>query len=567
MRSTVLLALLLSACGSSGPGDAAVPDDAGALDAGAASDGGAGAMDAGPGPVDAGAVGDAGWDSAVAMDAGAPTTPYVTPRWWRSVQNVTTFGAFVELQPDGDVVLVANGGYRAPSITLGAGEPGETTFDVHFDPVIAWLDGSDGSLQLARQVAIDDDAAPGGSSVRARDTAMTEAGQLVLTGEWHGTSFFHPDTARSTRMAAERRETSGALHRAEDPYLTSWDADGAPQWLRRGRTPGPLTETWFNYAHTVAALPGGGFMVSGEFENTGFVVGDGTAGATTLTGTRQSYYAWLDEVGVPTRVERNLGEPSLFERLRVGPDGEVYGLIGVGSGLTLLADTEAPHRLEPAATDTDRAWWLVRFETDGAIGWTRRIVTTWPAGAVLEHAVAPDGRVVVTGRLSGTVTVEDGDGGAALTLTIPDYGHYAAVFAPDGTPEQLVDLGPLSATVLGGAAAGGFWVVASVPADAADAPVPLPDPSAFAEDASHTLLLRLAPSGAIAESYRVGVDVPVTDLAASADTIVLSGVMHCHEERRIPHVYDDTGALVATPDCVPDSNERAFVLTLDVGIR
>jgi hypothetical protein len=76
------------------------------------------------------------------------------PQWLRTMMglNRISFGPDVEPLPNGQVFWAGTGGLYAHLITLGEGEAAEMTLGAqNFSPVVAWLDGADGTLQDARK--------------------------------------------------------------------------------------------------------------------------------------------------------------------------------------------------------------------------------------------------------------------------------------------------------------------------------------------------------------------------------------------------------------------------------
>jgi hypothetical protein len=263
-------------------------------------------------------------------------------------------------------------------------------------------------------------------------------------------------------------------------------------------------------------------------------------------------------------VERNGGGPRLWKGLRAAPDGAVYALVELGGDATLLVDTASPLTLvAETPTDAHRTAALVRFEPDGTIGWARRLVGDF-SSYLRSFGVRPGGGVVVTGTVDGVMEVRDGADAVAETITTSEYAGWMASFGPDGAVEWLHDTGALGLGSVAPGPTGSVWIAAQATVGATDLPLAgeLPELGVTDPDARLGFLLRVDAAGAIAEAHLVGVDVPAGDLAARDGTVVLGGYQYCHEEARTPRVVDaTTGELTWLPECEPDANGRAVVVT------
>jgi hypothetical protein len=489
-------------------------------------------MEGGPGP-DAADLAAAG-DLAPAADLAPQRSRFLVPAWVRTISGgLSSWGPYVAPVPprgetaEAEVVLGFTKGYDVEQITVGEGDPGATQIVGKFKPVLAWLDRRDGRVLRARQVAGDQSPTERASVVMEAGIDVSPAGQVVLGGQFHGSAIFNPGTGAAQAQRAEKRVVGDTLHRAEDPFMVRYGADAAPSWFARGRTPGPLSTTWFNYCQGIAALGDGGALVAGRYEMGGFILAPGTAGEKTFTGGRGGYLARLGPQGVPAWAGRTSGEIGLSRGVRSGPDGSPYLLGRIHGSGALMADSAQPTQLTALPGRTTYA--VVKLTPDGGPGWVRRLVMDNLA-APADFAVTPEGRVVVAGNLQGKLDVlADGDRIEA-SLESKEPQGYVAAFGADGTfawltllGEDVENAGPLAL------AGGEAWVTAttgiatrSLPLDGAG-PAVLPEVTAAA-DATLTLLYRVSAAGKRLAVDVVGLNLPVYDVAAAADgALALTG--------------------------------------------
>lgn len=354
------------------------------------------------------------------VDAGPPPLAAFAPaRWVKTIQGgLSLWGPHVAATRDGGVVGAFTLGYAGPPIVLGAGEANQVTYTERFKGAVVWLDGNDGHLEAAQRLATDQNAPTSTAVVKPYGLVTTPGGDAVLWGTFHGYATMLPGTAAQTNYTALTQLNGNLLDRAEDPFLIRFSPDHAPRSLMRGRTPSPLTRTWFNYSLGIAPLANDEVFLVGQFDGPGFVLGDGKPGQTTLGGGMSStYFARVDPSGNPVDVKRN-GPNSTMRGLVVAGDGSRYLMTSLNLPSQLLVDTPNPVQLDPMRAPDGGSianWTLVKLTPAGTVDWTRRFVSNTYYGSA-GGLVAWDDAVAVTGIV-----------GEGMKVTLPDGGVLAAV--------------------------------------------------------------------------------------------------------------------------------------------
>ena len=472
-------------------------------------------------------------------DAGDPVDPgpdagsFWTPAWVKIIQG-GLYGPSIAWSPDGTIVVAFNKGYDAAhdQIVIGAGDPGEIELVGRFKPVVTWLGADAGQMLRARQVA--KGPQPGGTAMLADDgVAVAAGGAVFLAGQWQHTQEFHPGTAAAVSLYAENRLVGGTWFAAYDPFITRHEMDSTPAWTRRGRTPGPISDAWFNDAQGIAPQPTGGVVVVGKYADSGFVFGDGTSGATTLVGQNGTYVARVDDGGTPTWVGQNhrLG----FYGIEVSDDGSIYAVAGVPpGGGTLLDNTNDPTAVDNDSGLETRA--VIKIGPDNQVAWVRKFVSETSTYARPHVSVSPDGRVVVTSISRGRLEILAGDESVEVARTASDGGEaFAASWAADGSFEWAIPLGEAVSVSDQVAIAddGTAFLAVKVAADVASVPLEggfeagLPRLDGIDERARLTLLYRISADGARESVRTLGLNLDVSGLAIADDgRIAVTGAQH-----------------------------------------
>jgi hypothetical protein len=451
------------------------------------------------------------------------------PAWVRFIRGAQiVYGPALAV---GGTSTVAVSTTFADSVTFGPGEPNATTFTGLYKSAIGWLDASTGDLVRGALVA--ENSAPSvHAGVYAEYGGMGVAadGSVYHAGAWYGSARFHPGTPAAVTLTAQQRLVGSDLHRAEDPFVTRYDPNGVPGWVTRGRTPGLLTETWFNHIVDLTVLPAGGVAVVGRYEFPGFIVGDGTAGAVTMGGTGQllSYFATIDEAGVPTWVSRN-SAPTGELQLEAAPDGSLYATMVVAPGATILEDGPAPVTITPGQRFATFA--VVKIDTNHQVAWVRRIALENQARDS-DMAVDANGGVKLVMTCRGVLDVLGPTDSAVATHDCTTGEVLALSWSASGDLDWMTPFGASlsrSGHVTTGAN-GVTWVLAhadvgisSVALDGApDVPVPAPPSGATG---SITLLYRLSPAGRRERALVLGQNLTVRELVSHGGALFTVGTV------------------------------------------
>lgn len=520
-------------------------------------------------------------DLGAAADLAAPPdlTParpgFLKPAWvWTLQGGLITWGPYLTaLPPAGetgaaDLLLTFTKGYEADDLVVGMGDPGQTLVQGKFMPVLAWLGAGDGAVRRVRQVAGKAPDRPG-TALPMAPASVGAGGEISVIGQFANGVTFNPGSGAAQPQNTETRLYNGTAHRAEDPYLARYGADGAPGWLFRGRTPGPLTTTWFNYGQAVAALPDGGAAIAGVYEAAGFNLGDNRPGALTFAAGPGGYVARVTPQGGLAWALRSQGFVHYWRGLRSAPDGSVYVLAQQGGDVVFAADSFKLALPVPAG---GRVVSVIKLGPGGELRWARRFVTPKGTSGPQDVAVAADGDLIVAGGATGELTVR-GDGDALLgtvpTVAGSETRGFAARLSPEGDLRFVIALGAGvdGAGMVAPAPGGDAWVLGlttgqtrSVPLEGG-ATVALPD--GLGADASVTLLYRLSAAGRRSAAYVLGANLPVNGLVALPDGGV--AVTGGYGDWAPPLIGGDGAAPRELPPCTSSTDQRLFVLALRPG--
>ena len=550
--------------------DAGTVDGTGAATMGSDSDGEAstgGDSDDSTGDTGSADTSDDGSGSSSGGEMVGPVTA-IPPTWLRELDGLLSLAPpRVAALPNGDAAALLTGGLYADQIAFAVGDDDELVLDTPYVvPALATFEGTTGGLGSARLLAEVGAGAPYGISVQVESLDRAPNGDLLAAGTFVGTATFFPGTADATSMVALQTLNGAALDRAEDPFFFRLTPEGDLVWMTRGRTPAPLSTTWFNYGEGIASLPDGEAVVSGELEQSGFIFGDGTPGQTVLAGSQDSYVSRLDASGSPTWVGRNTARIA-WDALRTSPDGAIYGFLP-GSA-TLFADSASPVVVSPEPEMQSLT--LARIDPAGALAWTATIA--WESGGPLGLEVTVGGSLVVYGNNSGELLFRDPDG-VETTETFDDYRGWVAGIDAEGHVEWLHTHGEghtNSWPALGGT--DGVWiathVVAPFDVEVAGEMVPLPE-LGLDDEAIADVLVRIDADGDVAAAQVLGSDTRLSSLDWIDDSqtgVFAIGGYYC--EFSLPFVVDADGtgleALTTGCDMEPHDDQRGWIASLPLG--
>lgn len=450
-----------------------------------------------------------------APDAATGGFSTIAPIWRRDFVDIqdTTAGT-TAASPDRVVVPILRGIYPMvplPPVTVGAGEPGEVTLTDPIQAAVLWLDAADGTITTSRLLGARPDPdpfLPGGVMPRAIEA--DGAGGVVLTSELIGDMRIHPGTAAEQQMSALVRDLGDERLSAHDPIVTRYDATATPGWIDRGVTPGPLTDTWFNYIQGAAALADGSTIVIGQCDGAGF-----TFAGHALSTAARSYFARLDASGAVTWLYETsaLGRPVGVHWLGAAATGEIYGA-GRVNGATLFATspTPFPTRYNPP----DETAIFYRVAPAGGVTWARTLNALGRYLIVLDVKPAADGDLSAVVWFSDGFDVLDETGAAIAHHTGPTDAGAVIQFRPDGSVRYVTTIpAPLAVGAIAEGSAHTVVAVDAVPGVEVDGLGPVATVP-IAGDHRVLIVLELADDGTIIRGASVAVDIEEADLTTVA---------------------------------------------------
>ena len=492
----------------------------------------------------------------------------VAPSWLRLMDGLITLGPpRVTTLPDGDVVALVTGGLYAKEIIFAKGDDDEQVLETAIlAPALAIFDRETGALSSARLLAEKGPNTQYGASVKVSSLDTASNGDLLVSGTWFGKATFFPGTGDSVLMDAPIKLNGDTLDRAEEPYYLRMKPSGAIDWLIRGRTPLPLQKTWFNYGHSIIALPGDDVLVAGDYEQGGFVFADGKPGEKVMSGSQSSYFARLGSDGSPTWTAKN------SKRLRANAmrslgDGAIYTLLPADA--MILADSDAPTMTaaEPGKTTST----VGRLDPEGAITWTANVA--WDESGYLGgYEVTASGGLIAFGYVNGEMMVRGADD-LALSGGADSYSAWIAGFSADGEALWLRVLAP-GTTFMGVSLTGddGVWLGASVAApfelEIGGELMSLPDLGFNdGEESYASLLVRIDDDGQVAQAQLLGGDLPITSLAWSdpdQSSFLVLGARYC-SPTPASVIADDLKSLKLVPlncDMEPLDDQPGYIAAI-----
>jgi hypothetical protein len=467
---------------------------------------------------------------------GSAATVLLAPSWRTDLPGI---GAFMHAASAGDrvAVLSARVGGTTDPIVVAAGRPGEITLPDYAQHAVMWLDRADGSVAEGRVLAARTSTVIGGLSSIA-GFATDHAGGVIVGGGFVGETRFHPGSSATRVEQAVVQSMSPGAAIAHDPFVTGFDAAGAPLGFVRGTTTGSITQTHFNIVDSVAALPGGGRLVAGWRQSQQLAF----AGTPLSTGTT-TFLARVESDGQLAWLRQNIGGRL---EAHAAPGGQSYLVVTLSGDATMFAGTADELALEMPASG--RRFAVARLESDGTLSWTRQL-TASTYGEVHASALA-NGDLLITAAYVPAATYELGDVGGAATLSGSVAARSTLVLrlAPDGSV-RFASTVPASLTCVvdldnGELVALATWYTDALPAELAG--IALPAGTHPTDDTVHGLVT-LDASGAKRAMSIVGMnlDSPAS-VATPGGAVVAAGY---DAVGSTPYVVDDNGAWLALPIC------------------
>lgn len=250
------------------------------------------------------------------------------------------------------------------------------------DAFVLKLDGRTGAHLYSKQIG-------GPGDDYGFGVAALPDGDVLITGRFEETITI--DRAPALDSAGGR-----------DIYLARLDDIGQARWSRRYGGPGE------DAAHDLAARPDGSYVLHGaitgdvDFDDIR-VVGAGERDIFLAAFDPDDTVAWAAAYGDASDQYETDFDTNTWSALALGPDGDIH-LAGPLAGVARFG--QGPVLRSAGRTDI----YVVKLDADGGYLWGNRYGTD-NTEIALDLAVAPDGHVVVTGRVFGTRGVDFGASG------------------------------------------------------------------------------------------------------------------------------------------------------------
>jgi hypothetical protein len=321
--------------------------------------------------------------------------------------------------PDGSCVVA---GMFTGSVTLGVGEPGETTLAAAGGPadqdVLLARFAPEGTLAWARR-------AGGPDAERCDAIAAHPSGAFVVAGLFRSDAVFGP---------GEPGERTLPVGGTSDLFVAAYDSDGRVRWATAAR--GNL------FVSAAACFDDGSCAVTGNFLGS-IVFGAGEATETTLVapGSPVSYETFVARLAadgsLAWAVQAGGEENDYASGVAALPDGSCVAT-GVYRGLATFGEGD------PAETTFETEGYelyVARYGADGTLAWASSTEAVYGSGPDAPYSAAsavvpgPGGSLLVTGQvIGGEVWFGKGEPNETLLPGTGTYGtSYVARYEGDGT--------------------------------------------------------------------------------------------------------------------------------------
>jgi hypothetical protein len=329
---------------------------------------------------------------------------------WSSIHA----GSRIAALPDGSSLIL---GRTDESLTLGAGEPNETTIPGSYQIFIARL-APDGSLVWAKGT--------GGSNYRVeRGIAALPDGSFYTTGQF--------DDATGVFGAGEPNETVLPAAGAHDVFVAKYAADGSLLWAKRAGGPGTAASGFGEDDHSygVSAADDGTVAITGYFYGQA-VFGAGESSETTLEGGGEGYYSYFVAEYHPDggfAWARHLGVWNYNpEGVVVADDGSAL-ITGLLSGMVVFGEGEPNETTLDAGASMNV--FVAKLATDGSLDWAKLVGPSYTGGGPGISAF-PDGSAVVVSSFEGTATFGEGQENETVLESVGTDDVFIANLSCDG---------------------------------------------------------------------------------------------------------------------------------------
>ena len=325
----------------------------------------------------------------------------------RAGGTVIDIGDAVAVDPLGNSYVTGRFGSTA---TFGPGEANQTMLTTTGQDVFVAKYNLNGQLQWVRQA--------NGAVAVGTGIGVDSLGNSYVTGYFSNTMTFAPGTVNQIVLTSLG---------SNDIFVAKYDASGTLLWARRdGGTSG---ET----AQDLALDASGNSYVAGTFAGTA-TFGLGEANQTTITATSTG-------CGGSNIFVAKYNSSGLFQWVKRGTNSTGTGIAADGAGKSwAVGDFCGPATYSPgdagetiltAAVGT-RDIFVLKYDTDGALLWAKRIDTT--VGSSLDAHVATDGfgNSYVTGLFRGSATFGPAEGAETTLTSDGNEDIFVAKYDPNG---------------------------------------------------------------------------------------------------------------------------------------
>jgi hypothetical protein len=295
---------------------------------------------------------------------------------YASVNRLTT-------TPGGGSAVI---GYYSGAPTFGVGDPTETTFDYayNYDGFLARYD-SDGALEWAQPVMPSIEYY---NYINVNDVAASDDGSIAIAGtftngywyyeQYYGYTGYNQDLEIFGQNGTSQTFESSDYQTVA--FCAKFDAQGELLWVNWHPS-----NDYYNYCHSIEALPNGGYAVAGRYQDT-IQLGDAPLHAIALNGDNSSYqvndFVWAFAGDGSDLYSRSIAGGGFDVNIKSSPSGELIlngfyyanneGPSSYNGGTGIGLDIGEPNEFI-AWEGYGYGSWLARLDTNGELSWARSV--------------------------------------------------------------------------------------------------------------------------------------------------------------------------------------------------